>query len=686
MIFIAILYLILIFFLGSAFCTLFFPKLEELSKKTFRGNTLSLSSLWVLLPAWFFSGTLLLTWAVYGLACFFSGEESPLIKANAIAMAAAFLLSLIFYIILYFKNKENEFHIKTYIGNYTFGEFILLAAVLFLGYQMMWTTLYSAHEQLYVGYSVHSDFASHLGMIRSFSYGNNFPAQYSFFAGEDMKYHFMFQFLVGNLEFLGMKIDWAFNLVSLFGFFGMVALLYVLAVKISGRRAAGYLSCLFLLFRSSKSFYTYLLERPQGVSLWDYLFSNKEFIGYTTNESWGLWNLNVYCNQRHFAFTIILFLLILLLFLPHLYDFSDRLSNLKIEGGLRKKAGSFFILNFFTWEAWKVKNWKIAIGSGLLMGACAFWNGAVLIGLLIILFMLALFSDQKLEFLIAAGIASLLSFLQNFIFVDGFAVSPAFQFGFIAEKTTILGALDYILRLFGILPLLLLLAFLTVKGVRKYMMFAFFVPFIFAFLVSLTVDITVNHKYIILSVMLLNIFVAIFLVNLFRNRNIFVRFVCVLCVLFMTATGFYDFTTLMRRNSSQDAVVYHEADPVTDWIKKNATAKDIFLTAAYSLSPVVLGGAMLFEGWPYYAWTAGYDTTFRDEQVKEMYEADNPETLDALVKSNNIRYIVVDRENRVSPNYFLNEQNIANTYQAVLESGSAEWKTTIYDTTLMLIE
>jgi hypothetical protein len=48
-----------------------------------------------------------------------------------------------------------------------------------------------------------SDFASHIPLIRSFSFGNNFPPQYPLFSGPPIKYHFLFYAFVGLLEKLG---------------------------------------------------------------------------------------------------------------------------------------------------------------------------------------------------------------------------------------------------------------------------------------------------------------------------------------------------------------------------------------------------------------------------------------------------------------------------------------------------
>ena len=67
---------------------------------------------------------------------------------------------------------------------------------------------------LYSGFSVYGDYAPHTAMMRSFSRGNNFPTQYPHYGGQDVKYHFMFQFLVGNLEYLGLRLDLGYNMAG----------------------------------------------------------------------------------------------------------------------------------------------------------------------------------------------------------------------------------------------------------------------------------------------------------------------------------------------------------------------------------------------------------------------------------------------------------------------------------------
>ena len=79
---------------------------------------------------------------------------------------------------------------------------------------MMFYVFYIKDGILYSGLTVYGDYAPHTAMMRSFSAGNNFPTQYPHYGGADVKYHFMFQFLTGNLEYLGMRMDFAYNIVS----------------------------------------------------------------------------------------------------------------------------------------------------------------------------------------------------------------------------------------------------------------------------------------------------------------------------------------------------------------------------------------------------------------------------------------------------------------------------------------
>jgi len=361
---------------------------------------------------------------------------------------------------------------------------------------------------------------------------------------------------------------------------------------------------------------------------------------------------------------------VLILFLPRLYEMFE-------NNGKDKLA---FKRIFLSKEGWEIRSIRYPFGLGILLGSLSFFHGSVVIGCLLVLFIVAILSGRRLEFLMTAMLTVLLARIQTGYFIDGPAVSPKFLFGFIAENKSFFGVMSYIDKLLGILPVLIIAAFLISGWVERYVIAAFLAPLVFAFTVSLTVDVTVNHKYIMMSCILLGIFAAQFITGMFDKKEAVWSIAAGLLIFAMTVTGVYDFATVLKKNSGDGKIVLNMQDPLTEFVRNNSDSKDIFLTDPYTINQLVFGGAMLYQGHQYYAWSAGYDTAYRDIMVKRMYEAGTPEELDMLVKENNIRFIVVEYANRVSDNYDLNEDNIRSTYECVYETGEGEWRLSVYDT------
>ena len=185
-----------------------------------------------------------------------------------------------------------------------------------------------------------------------------------------------------------------------------------------------------------------------------------------------------------------------------------------------------------------------------------------------------------------------------------------------------------------------------------------------------------------ISLMLFCIPAALGLVLLWEKKRATVRVAAVFLAAVLTVTGAFEYIIVLNRNETKNNLCFRVDDELTAWIRENANAQDIFLTSNYALNNVVLGGAMLFDGWQYFAWSAGYDTMLRDIMVKEMYEAGSPEQLRTLVEQNKIRFIIVDYDNRVSTEYEVREDIIERTYLAVYSQGEGDWRTTIYDTAM----
>ena len=677
---IGILYILLCVVCGMALCGIFFKNLKKPALEA------GLPTFLVQLPAWYLTGTLTVTWLVYLTAYLFQNAKEPLFYGNLIVLLAAVVLLIV--VAVYEKKAGKLQGIPAKTKELFFGvdgmekgaEPILytLVSVMFTGF-LMFLTFKVLDGSIYVGYSVFSDFAPHLGMIRSFSVSDNFPTQYAHFAGEDIRYHFMFQFMVGNLEYLGLRIDFAFNLPSMFGMISVYMLLFVLVVRITKSRLCGYLTALLFTFRSSFTVFRYMAEQSKG-TVREALLYNTEFLGYTQNENWGLWNLNVYCNQRHLAFALSMLVLAILMFFPYVEKMGQSLLNVKSSESPKWSCRLAQLKTlFFTKTAFGVSDVRFAVGMGLFLGALAFWNGSVLVATLAMLFFMAAVSEYRLDYLITAVLVLILYFCQSSLFVEGSVVSPAYYFGFLAENKTIWGVLLFIVELTGMVLFVAIAGATMVKGTKRYMLLVFLVPFVLAFTLALTGDITVNHKWIMMSLMLVSMFAAIVLTKLWESGDWLKRIVALVLLFVLTATGMYDLTTVMKRN--QNYLVFSYDDPVTNWIAENATTDDIFLTPYYSLNNVVMGGAMLYYGWPYYAWSAGYDTYARDANVKEMYQASSVEDLKRLIKEHNIRYIIVDHDCRTSSEYMVREDVIEAAFETVFEHDTNEWMVRIFDTT-----
>ncbi|MBR5420173.1 MAG: hypothetical protein IK115_03380 [Lachnospiraceae bacterium] len=611
------------------------------------------------LPASFLAGTLALSWPCYFLAYLAStlgGSRHPLFFANLMVMpAAAVFIALCEF--RRFRKEKASFSLPSVSGRFLLRCLPWLLLVCFVT-GMCYRSFFVRDGIIHIGYSVFSDFATHLGMIRSFSYGNNFPTQYSHFGGEDIRYHFMFQFLAGNLEYLGLRLDHAFNIPSILSMLSACLLLFSYARKRTGSAAAAGLSVFFMIFHSSPSLFRWLSELPKGgFDLADFLY-RKTFFSYTPKEDWGLWNYKVYLNQRHLAFGMAMVFLVLLL-----CDEAGRKTEGEKESLLRTALRGIF--------------------PGVLLGLTAFWNGAMVIGGLGVLFVFALFSKEKPKYLMLAVCALLLSLLQSAAFVRGSAVSPSVEFGFIAENPTFFGSLGYLLALSGVLLILAAAAFVCNARARVPVA-AFSMPLIFGFFASLTPDITVNHKYLMLSFILLGIPVAGFITSLCTNRkpecddedpekeksgpvSIASYAAAAILLLLLTATGIYECRIVY--NIDRDNLKFAREDALTLWVKENSCSQDLWLTDMYSNHASVLGGAMLYYGWPYYAWSAGYDTNGREAKVRQLFSEGDPQRMRKEMEEAGIRFVLVDDGLRFSADYLVREDVIASAFPCVFSYG-----------------
>lgn len=648
-----IIYVLLIFLLG-----------RELVPKAGR------TRLWLFLPASFGLGALAMGWTSYA-AAFAAGVclkwENPLFYGNLVAMAGAGAVLVFRYVC---RSKK-----KAVLPAFTAQEAVFFLFLLAFLTWIMFYVFYIKDGILYSGFTVYGDYAPHTAMMRSFSLGDNFPTQYPHFGGEDVKYHFMFQFLVGNLEYLGIRIDIAYNMLSVFALLGFLMMLYSIARRIIGSGAAGVVTVALFFFRSSFTFFRYLWEHLRSGDLLKTLAENTSFIGYTPNEDWGLWNFNVYLNQRHLAFGLLIAALVLWYYL-----------DLVEAGCSHSEKGLAWMKNrLFSAEAWKIRNPEGALAAGLALGLTAFWNGAAVIGGLLILLGFAVFSDGKLDYLVTAVTAVLFSVLQSKVFIRGSAVEADFYWGFISEDKSLAGVLWFLIQMSGIFfaGAVLLLPLLK-KRLHRVLTVSCLFPVVFAFCFSLTPDITVNHKYIMISYAFLAVLWAGLLAGLWEGKDgsrrfaaVIRRAAAVLLAVCLTATGIYDFVVILRNNGPGHRVTVNMESTLTDWLAEHLDSEDLLLTPEYSMSETTMSGVMMYLGWPYYAWSAGYDTYGRAQKAVEIYTSEDPAAVDKLVKEEKITYILFE-EGMEFEGAVCREDTIRELYTMVYQSDDGRIR--IYET------
>lgn len=645
-----ILYLILGSLCGKELAEIFVGQ-----KKTGKNNRI-----WLVLPGAFGVGMLAFGWVTYLIAWAASaaGADKPLIYGNLLTMAAGAVFLLGIYIQRYRKNKRIFTDKGLVEDKQLFWKELIFFSVLFVF--LTWIIFYVFYIKdgiLYSGFTVFGDYAPHTAMMRSFSLQNNFPTQYPHFGGQDVKYHFMFQFLVGNLEFLGLRLDIAYNAASILALLGFLMLLYSIARRVVGSGKAGVLTVLFFFFRSALTFFQFLWEHLRAGDLLQVLQENTSFIGYTTNEDWGLWNFNVYLNQRHLAFGLLIVALVLWMYL----DWAE-------QGCRHKEKGLVWFRNrIFSKDAWKCRYVENALAAGLLIGMTSFWNGAAVIGGLLILMGFAVCSDGKLDYLITAVTAVGFSVLQTRLFMNGSSVEAAFQWGFISEDKSAGGVLWYLIQMSGIFFTgALILFFFYKKRLQRAVLVSCLFPLVFAFCFSLTPDITVNHKYIMISYAFLAMFWAGAVCLLFRKKWQG-RILAAVLTVCLTITGIYDFVIIVRDNGPGHRVTVNTNSSLTDWLAQNLDSRDLILTPEYSISEVTMAGVMMYLGWPYYAWSAGYDTYDRAEKAKEIYTSQELERVKSLVRQEGITYILFE-EGMTFEGETCIETTIKSVYRLVYQS------------------
>ncbi|MDR1664716.1 MAG: hypothetical protein LBR83_07340, partial [Clostridiales bacterium] len=191
---------------------------------------------------------------------------------------------------------------------------------------------------------------------------------------------------------------------------------------------------------------------------------------------------------------------------------------------------------------------------------------------------------------------------------------------------------------------------------------------VIAFTVSLTPDIAVNHKYVMISIFLLNIPAAYALTVLFTQKNRLRwpgRAAALALAFALTATGVFDHFAMYHKNKEGQRYQVELNGRTEEWIATNTEPGDVFASHIHWMSPVFLAGRFAFMGWPYYPWSAGYDTLAREDALKKFFAAEDGRVLQTLARLYRVSYVLADGALRESADFEFNEALFDETFEVV---------------------
>src|SRR5215469_2192458 len=267
-------------------------------------------------------GLLVSSWFTYlaGLAFFWASR--PLVWANFLFLIAAIaVLSWPKWkgrIVKSASTKVHENRSDVYLPRPKgsgIADWLLITGYIVLVSWMMFASFNSKGGKLQIANPEYSDFGPNTAIMQSFAVGHNFPTEYPHFSGDRIRYHFLFYFQAGNLEFLGLNPVWSLNLLSIATLVAMLILAMTLGEVVFNSRAVGRLGSLLFFFFGSLSYVPFLQKQGSVRAAIQAIRQRGDFLPSIfpyRGDQWGTWSQVTYLNQRHFASAIGILLLVLI--------------------------------------------------------------------------------------------------------------------------------------------------------------------------------------------------------------------------------------------------------------------------------------------------------------------------------------------------------------------------------------
>jgi DNA-binding beta-propeller fold protein YncE len=255
------------------------------------------------------------------------------------------------------------------------------------------------------------------------------------------------------------------------------------------------------------------------------------------------------------------------------------------------------------------------------------------------------------------------------------------HWGYTIDHPTAANVVKYLGFTFGAKWLLIALALVFAGSLQRRVFLAVLSLLAIAFCFQFTIEVLANQKFIHIWVIIANLFVAFALWRLWHlslaGTTLPGKFAAIIMSCLVIPGGIIDFFPI--HNTGWSEVTYRN-DPLIDWLNKNTTPREILLTDRFVNHPILMAGRRVFYGWPYYAWSAGYDAAKRDRVYIDLFENRDPWKVYRLLKENGIKYVGFDGAvRRASFIKRPNEQVYATYFAKVFEDKQNKYNSlTIY--------
>ena len=494
-------------------------------------------------------------------------------------------------------------------------EYIFLLLLVAFSWWLMSSTFGYQDGDFIIASRACSDFSAHIPLIRSFSVGDNSNLDYPQFANAKMHYHYLFYFLVAMLEKLGLNIGLALNFLSVFGLSLMLWLIYKIGKLVSGRRKAGVLAVILVMFNSSLTYVDFIRENWAWPDIWVNLFNLKEFVNFgpwNGDHISAFWNWNIWTNQRHLPFSFALMLIVIWPLLKAVFAKveEDKKINLKI----------------WLWLIWGI------------MILLPFFNQAAYVMSVIFIVFWFIFHPQLWAEYAYLYFFALLYSVPSFVFFWGNS-GVSLEFGYLAQEKSLLGFASYWWWNLGVYCFLGPVLLLTAKPALKKLGFIALVYFLLANSFRLSADMINNHKLINMMVIFVAWLAADFFIKVWQKK-LKLRWLLPVLFLSLTLSGIMDAFPII--NDYRGRVPDYEKSRLGRWVVAETAPDSIFLTTEFMYHPVNLAGRKTFIDYGYFAWSLGYPSSERRQLLDKIYAAEvDPQEWCDLMQEQGIDYLAI---------------------------------------------